>query len=151
MFSWSIKKNGGQKEQALGRSQGDFNKKIHIAVDALGNPLRFILSQGQAHESPYALDLIDGLKAEAVIGDKGYDSTKFIQHIEQKQMLAIIPPRRSRKDHRDYDKHRYKERHLVECFLNKIKHYRRIFSRFDKLAKRYLAFIYFVSTLVWLR
>lgn len=151
MFCWSNKKNGGQQEQALGRSQGGFSTKIHIAVDALGNPLRFILSQGQSHESPYAIDLIDGFHAEAVVGDKGYDAAKFIEHIEKQGMLAIIPPRKCRKDRREYDTYRYKERHLVECFVNKIKHYRRIFSRFDKLAKRYLAFIHFVAMLIWLR
>jgi len=63
----------------------------------------------------------------------------------------VIPPRANRTEARDYDKHLYRERHLVECFINKIKHYRRIFSRFDKLAKRYLGFLSFVGALIWLR
>ena len=50
-----------------------------------------------------------------------------------------------------YDEHLYRERHLIECFINKIKHYRRVFSRFDKLSKNYLGFLSFVSALVWLR
>ena len=151
MFRWSIKKNGGQEEQALGLSKGGFSTKIHIAVDALGNPLRFLLSEGRRHELPYAKDLIKGFQAEAVLGDKAYDSDSFIEHIEQKEMEAVIPPRSCRKTQRQYDTHRYKERHLVECFVNKIKHYRRIFSRFDKLAKRYLAFLHFVAMIIWLR
>jgi transposase len=63
----------------------------------------------------------------------------------------VIPPRSNRKQQHHYDRHLYKERHLVECFINKIKHYRRIFSRFDKLAKRYLGFLSFASALIWLR
>jgi transposase len=63
----------------------------------------------------------------------------------------VIPPRATRKEQYYYDRHLYKERHLVECLINKIKHYRRIFSRFDKLAKRYLGFLSFVGALIWLR
>jgi Transposase len=64
---------------------------------------------------------------------------------------AVIPPRANRREQREYDKHLYKERHLVECFINKIKHYGRVFSRFEKLAKNFLGFLSFVSALIWLR
>ena len=97
-----------------------------------------------------AADLINGFKADAIIGDKGYDAKDFINQIQSDRMEAIIPPRRCSKQ-RDYDTSRYKERHLVECFVNKIKHFRRIFSRFDKLARRYMAFLHFVAVLIWLR
>ena len=63
----------------------------------------------------------------------------------------MILSRSSRKELYRYEKHLYKERHLVKCFTGKIEHYRRIFSRFEKLAKRYLGFLSFVSALVWLR
>ena len=63
----------------------------------------------------------------------------------------MIPPRANRRDPRTYDVHLYKERHLVECFINKIKQYRRISSRFDKLAVRYMGFLSFVATIIWLR
>ena len=62
-----------------------------------------------------------------------------------------FPPKATRKEQRDYDKELYKERHLVECFFNKLKYFRRIFSRFDKLARNYLSFLHFASTLIWLR
>ena len=58
-------------------------------------------------------------------------------------MMPVIPPRSNRKEPADYDRHLYRERHLVECFINKIKHYRRIFSRFEKLDTRYLGFLHF--------
>ena len=65
--------------------------------------------------------------------------------------IPVIPARKNRTEPRPYDDHLYKERHLVECFINKIKWYRRIFARFDKLAKRFLGFLSFVSALIWLR
>ena len=137
--------------QALGRSRGGFSTKIHIAVDALGNPLRFILTAGQCHDSPQAEALIEGYSTQALIADKGYDSADLIEAVRGEGIEAVIPPRSNRREQRQYDKHLYKERHLVECFINKIKHYRRIFSRFEKLSKNYLGFLSFVSALVWLR
>lgn len=65
--------------------------------------------------------------------------------------MAVIPPRTNRKEQREYDTHLYQERHVVECFIGKIKHYRRVFSRFDKLASRYLGFLQFAAALIWLR
>lgn len=145
------KKNGGQQAQALGRSRGGFSTKIHIAVDALGNPLRFVLTAGQCHDSPQAEALIEGYATDALIADKGYDSAPLIEVVKASGAAAVIPPRSNRREQREYDKHLYKERHLVECFINKIKHYRRVFTRFEKLSKSYLGFLSFVSALVWLR
>ena len=151
MRGWCAKKNGGQQSQALGRSRGGFSTKVHIAVDALGNPLRFILTPGQSHDSPQADALIEGYSTQALIADKGYDSKELVDEVKARNVEAVIPPRSNRKEQREYDKHLYKERHLVECFINKIKHYRRLFSRFEKLSKNYLGFLSFVSALIWLR
>jgi len=145
------KKDNGQDKQALGRSRGGFSTKIHVNVDALGNPLRFILTGGQRHDITQAEALITDYKYERVIADRSYDSDDFLLVIAEKEAEAIIPPRKNRKEERAYDKHLYKERHLVECFIGKIKHYRRIFSRFDKLDKRYLGFLSFAGALIWLR
>jgi transposase len=86
-----------------------------------------------------------------LIGDKGYDSADFIKALIAAGVEAVIPPRANRTEQRGYDEHLYRERHLVECFINKVKHYRRVFSRFEKLSKNYLGFLSFVSALVWLR
>jgi transposase len=75
----------------------------------------------------------------------------LVQAVEAQGMEAVIPPRSHRKTPRTVDWFVYKERHLVECFFNKIKHYRRIFSRFEKLARNYMGMLRFVSALVWLR
>ena len=139
--------------EALGRSRGGFGTKIHAITDGLGNPLDFVLTGGQAHDASQAEALL-GLTpegAEAFIGDKGYDSDALVQAIEARGMEAVIPPRSNRKEGREVDWFVYKERHLIECFFNKIKHYRRIFSRFEKLARNYMGMLRFVSTLIWLR
>jgi len=148
---WSAKKNGGQAAQALGRSRGGFSTKIHVNVDALGNPLRFLLTGGQRHDITQAEALIAGFDFERAIADRSYDADPFLQRIADQEAEAVIPPRKNRKEPRDYDLHLYKERYLVECFINKIKHYRRIFSRFDKLDRSYLGFLSFVGALIWLR
>lgn len=122
-----------------------------MSVDALGNPLRFILTGGQRHDSTQAEALIEGYSFDRLLADKAYDSDDLLKIVAKKEAEAVIPPRASRQEQREYDKHWYKERHLVECFINKIKHYRRIFSRFEKLAKRYLGFLSFAGALIWLR
>ena len=151
MRGGSLKKSGGQEQQALGRSRGGFSTKIHIAVDALGNPLRLLLTAGQRHDSPQADALIEGYEPQALIADKGYDSDPLIESVTAQGIEAVIPPKKNRLVQREYDRHLYRERHLVECFIGKIKHYRRVFSRFEKLSKNYLGFLSFVSALVWLR
>ena len=147
----ALKKHGTQEEQALGRSRGGFSTKIHIAVDALGNPLRFILTAGQRNDITQAQALIEGFESDFILADKGYDADFLRQLIRDQGAVPVIPSKANRTQLEDYDEHLYKERHLVECFINKIKHFRRLFSRFDKLASRYFGFLSFASALVWLR
>jgi len=147
----ALKRSGGQEAQALGRSKGGFSTKIHVAVDALGNPLRFILTGGQVNDITQAQALTEGFSFEHALADKGYDSNAFVESVTNSGATAVIPPRSNRKDPREYDRYRYRERHLVECFMNKIKHFRRVFSRFDKLDRSYLGFLGFVAALIWMR
>jgi transposase len=139
--------------EALGRSKGGFTTKIHAITDALGNPLDFILTAGQSSDIGQAEALLQLTPsgAGALLGDKGYDSDAFVEAIQKQGMQAVIPPRSNRVAPRDCDWFVYKERHLIECFFGKIKHYRRVFSRFEKLARNYMGFIRFVSALIWLR
>ncbi len=120
-------------------------------MDALGNPLRFQLTGGQRHDITQGNNLIAGYSAEYVLADRAYDSDAFLLLVAGSGAIPVIPPRVNRKVMREYDQQLYRERHLVECFINKIKHYRHIFSRFDKLAQRFLGFLSFVGTLIWLR
>jgi transposase len=144
-------KNGGQDAQALGRSRGGFSTKIHAKVDGLGNPLCFIVTGGECHESTQAEALLGEQVGDFVLGDRAFDSDDLIAFIIDHGAVPVIPPRKNRKEPRAYDTWRYRERALVECFFNKIKHFRHIFSRFDKLASRFLGFLHFAGALIWLR
>ena len=145
------KKNGGQAEQSLGRSRGGFGTKIHVNTDALGNPLRLILTAGQASDSPQAIPLLEGFDFDEVIADRGYDADETLDFIAAKEAKAVIPPKKNRLVQRDIDWYTYKVRNLVERFINKIKQYRRIFTRYEKYASRYMAFLCFAATLIWLK
>jgi transposase len=144
-------KNGTQAEQALGRSRGGFSTKIHMTVDGLGNPLRLRLTAGQRNDIILANEMIADLHFDYVIADRGYCGHDFRSQILASGAEPVIPPKRNARDPQEYDAWRYRERHLIECFIGKIKHFRRVFSRFDKLASRYLGFLHLTSTLIWLR
>jgi len=122
-----------------------------VTVDGLGYPLRLCLTAGQRHDLIKAGDLIVDLEFDFVIADRSYGVQDFLDEIIASGAEAVIPPKKNAKAPHEYDTWRYRERHLIECFIGKIKHFRRVFSRFDKLASRYLGFLQFVSSLIWLR
>lgn len=144
-------RKNSQEKEALGRSKGGFTTKIHTAVDALGNPLSFSLTGGQRHDITQASFLTEEFIGEFTLADKGYDSNAFIESLNAKGSIPVIPSRKNRKEPRIYDEFLYEDRSRIECFFNKIKHYRRIFSRYDKCAQSFLSFLYFVGTLIWIR
>ena len=125
--------------------------KIHIVVDALGNVLRLLYTAGQVHESTQVEALIHGLPAKNLIGDKAFDSDRIRALLADRKITAVIPSNASRSRAIPYDRHVYKERHLVELFFNKIKHFRRIATRYDKTIASYASFVALTGTLVWLR
>jgi transposase len=138
-------------DQALGRSKGGFSSKIHILVDALGHPLRFVATAGQVAEVTQAPALLTGQSATYAIMDKAYDADAVLELLARQAIIPVIPPKANRKIQREYDRHLYKERHLVECCIGKLKQFRRVFSRFDKTVRRFLNFIQFAAVLIWLR
>lgn len=140
-----------QEQEALGRSKGGFSTKIHAHVDALGNPIKFILTSGNRAEITQAKRLTEGVLDVPLIADKAYGSKDFMNHLRSKACEPVIPPRENSTHPWSYDEHLYEERHLIECFFGKIKHFRRIFSRFDKSALSYLSFLHFVGALIWFR
>jgi transposase len=113
--------------------------------------LRVILTAGQRHDSTQAHALLKGLTFEKVMADRGYAGADFIASLHAQGCEAVIPPHQRAKVKREYDIWLYRERHLVECCINKLKHFRRVFSRFDKLDCSFLGFVHFVCALVWLR
>lgn len=145
------RKKRGQHTEALGRSRGGFGTKIHVAVDGLGNPVEFRLSGGQEADVTHAADLIEGHEPEAVVADKAYDSDAFVGEIESRGAKAVIPPKKNRIESREVDWHVYKQRNLVERFINRIKRYRRVATRYDKTARNFLAFVRLAAIMVLLR
>ncbi len=134
------KKKYRQSDEALGRSRGGYSCKVHVTVDALGNPRRVMLTGGQVHDLQMAASLIEDEQTEAVVADKAYDSDWLIAFIEQAGAQVIIPPKANRLEQRAYDENLYADRNKVERFFNRLKHYRRLATRYEKTARNFLAF-----------
>jgi putative transposase len=135
----------------LGRSRGGLSTKIHAATDALGNPVRLLLGPGQRNDITRAYDLIEGLAPDAVIADKGYDADHLREAVLANEAKAVIPPKSSRRTQSDYDKVLYKERNLVERFFNKLKQFRRVATRYDKLLANYRGFVILAAVAILLK
>ena len=125
--------------------------KIHATVDALGNPLSFHLTPGQACDLDGADQLLPNIVADTVLADKGYDADeRVIERLQAQGKTAVIPPKRNRTILRDYDRDLYKARHLIENFFAKLKQYRAIATRYDKQATNFLGAIYLAASVIWL-
>ena len=120
-------------------------------TDALGNPLKIILSAGNVHDSKLAEELLFGMEVKAVLADKGYNSKKIEALIKEINSEVVIPPKKRAINPRDYAKHLYKELHAIECFFQKIKESRRVAARYDKLQIMYKNFVLIACCLVWLK
>lgn len=117
----------------------------------LGLPVRCLLTAGQRHDITQAKALIEGLPAEWVLGDTAFDADHFRADIEAVNARAVIPSNPSRALKLPLDKDIYKERHLVECCFNKLKHFRRVATRYEKTARNFLAMILAAAIVLWLR
>jgi transposase len=122
-----------------------------MLADALGRPLRFILTGGQVHDIITAPVLLEGMHGGGVIADKAYDSNDFRQIVADAKMLAVIPSKRSRKVPIPHDATLYRTRNRIERCFNKLKHFRRFATRFDRRAAHFLAFIHLAAAMLWMR
>lgn len=147
--------NGGKKSgnKAVGMSRGGRNTKIHTLVDGLGNPLAFMLSSGADHDSTHAVPLLQQINIEGsnILGYKAYGAKAIRDYISSQNAVYTIPPRDKRDTPCPVDWYVYKERHLIECFFQKLKWFRRIFTRYDKLDASFLAFIYIGAIAILLK
>ena len=137
----------------IGHSRGGASTKIHAVVDAYGYPVYFMISEGQRNDINYAIPLLDHVNTNGsnVLADRGYDCNKLIDYIYAHTGEPTIPSRKGAKFERHCDWWLYKERHLVENYFLKLKAYRRIATRYDKLASTFLGFICIASILIWLK
>ena len=138
--------------QAVGRSRGGLTSKLHVVVDGNGLPLRLGITAGEAHDNRLCSTLLSGLPPQTmVLADRGYDADWIRAFVNQQGAWANIPPKRNRRQPICFSPHLYRARNHIERFFNKIKHCRRIATRYDKLAANYLAFVQLASIRLWLR
>jgi transposase len=121
-----------------------------MMCDALGLPVKFILTGGQSSDFNQALPLLKDENPVYVLADRGYDSDEVVNHIKSINAIPVIPPKSNRIIQRDYDKIIYKERNLIERLFNRLKQFRKIATRFDKIQINFEAFIYVACFYLWL-
>lgn len=123
-----------------------------MAVDSCGLPIDFIVTGGEVHDSKAAIELLKQLPdAEHVIADRGYDSEKIREQIREKKGVPnILRKRNSKIGNGDIDWCLYKYRHLVENVFARLKHYRSVATRYDKLARNYASTLALACCLIWL-
>jgi transposase len=125
--------------------------KIHTLVDALGNPIAFFLTGGQAHDLEGADELLPKVQAQALLADKAFDAEqRVIEPLLAAGITPVIPPKSTRKTPRLFDKELYEARHLIENFICKLKQFRAIATRYDKTARNFLAGIHLAATAILL-
>ena len=146
--------NGGEKtgNKAVGRTKGGLNTKIHAIVDGLGNPVVFLLSPGNDNDSTHAIELMSmtDIAGSNLLGDKAYGTKEILTYIKEHGAAVVIPPKSNTKEPWEINYFLYKEWHLVECFFQKLKWFRRVATRYDKLDRSFLAFVYMAAIMIWL-
>ena len=139
-------------DKAIGRTRGGLNTKLHAIVDGLGNPVEFMLSAGNDHDSAHAVELLEKVEISGsnILADRAYGAKTIRTYISEQGAYYVIPPQSNVSEPWPVDWWLYKERHLVECFFQKLKWFRRIATRYDKLDASFLAFVYLASIFILL-
>ena len=134
----------------MGRSRGGRNTKIHALADAKGRLIAILLTGGEAHDCPVAERLIRRVqRPKRMLGDKAYDSAELREELDEHGTRPVIPNRSNRKQPFSFSKHLYKLRWRIEAAFNRLKDFRRIATRYDRLARNYLASVCLAAALVW--
>ena len=137
--------------KAIGRSKGGLSTKIHTLVDALGNPLRLLLTAGQVHDLVGADALLPQMAADVLIADKAFDADERVTPATgRRRQVSRHPAKANRLTPRDFDRDLYKARHLIENFFAKLKQFRAIATRYDKTARNFLAALHLAAATIWL-
>jgi transposase len=150
-------RNGGPKKgdsccEEIGRSRGGLTTKLAALTDRNGRPAALDLAPGQAHDLAASDELIEAIPEGALlVGDKAFDSDAFVAALEERGVVPNIPNRANRKTKRGFFPSLYKLRNGVERFFNKLKHFRRIATRYDKRADNYLAMCQLASARILIR
>ena len=138
-----------REEIKIWNVQKGLNTKIHLAVDAHGMPIRAIVTSGTVADCTQACTLIDGICAQHLLGDRGYDSNAIIEQALKQGMKPEIPPKKNRKQQREYDRELYKLRHLVENAFLHLKQWRGIATRYAKHTASFVAAVQIKCIHLW--
>jgi transposase len=144
------RKKGGE-DHAIGRSRGGLSTKINVAVDENRLPLRLITNRRPSPRFARCAASLAGLQCRHVVADRGYDADALLALIRDSGAKPHIPSTSQRLVHRSVNRRIYRQRNLVERFFNKLKHFRRIATGFDKLARNFLAAVALASARIWVR
>lgn len=133
-------------------SRGGKTTKIHAVVDSLGYPVHVQLTSGNIHDVSMAQSVLEEVKVSGsiVMGDKAYGSKATREYIASRGGKYCIPPKDNDPNPCECDWWQYKERHLVECFFQRLKQFRRLATRYEKLASRFLGFVHLACIMVWM-
>ena len=139
-------------DKAVGRTRGGLNTKLHAIVDGLGNPVEFLLSAGNDNDCVHAIELLENVElcGSNVLADRAYGARSIREYISEHGANYVIPPQSNVSNPWPVDWYLYKEQHLIECFFQKIKWFRRIATRYDKLDASFLAFVYLAAIAILL-
>ncbi|WEQ51312.1 IS5 family transposase [Komagataeibacter oboediens] len=140
------KKKGA--DQAIGRSRGGLTSKIHAIVGAAGKAVALFLTPGQRADITEAAPLLDEVDPAAFIADRAYDADPLIKKIEERQITPVIPSRKNRRDPRKLSFRLYKNRNIIERFFARLKQFRGIATRYDRLKSTFLAALQPVSAII---
>jgi transposase len=141
---------GGQAQQAIGRSKGGINTKLAAVVDAYGRAVALGLAPGNRHDLKAIQPLVPALRCKRVVGDKGFDAGNFRTQLRRQRTRVCIAWLRCRRQPMPFHRGYYRRRHRVENFFARLKRFRRVATRYDKLAVTYLGFVQFAAILDWL-
>jgi len=139
---------GGQSAQGLGRTKGGLNTKLHVVVDLNRTPENLLLSPGNEADITHAAKLLEKSSGSRLVADKGYDSDALREGLYEENIEPCIPPKSNRVDPLPYSKAAYRKRHKVENYFERIKTFRRVATRYDKLAATFLGFVYLATIVV---
>src|SRR3954464_12623157 len=152
-----------QAREALGRSQGGFSPKVHLRAEGNGRPITAVLTGGERHEQIALEAMLDHgairrsgggrprLRPRAAAGDKAYSSPRARAHLRRRHIRPVIPTKKNERRQPGFDREAYRLRNRVERLINRLKHFRRIATRYEKRAANYLAMLHIGMILLWLK
>jgi transposase len=141
---------GGQSAQAIGRTRGGLNTKLAAAVETHGRAIAVALAPGQQNDHKAVLPLLPALRGARAVGDKAFATGAFYRHLQHHHVRACLPKKRRERQPAPFHRGYYRQRHKIENFFGRIKCFRRISTRYDKLALTFLGFVQLAAVIDWL-